>query len=462
MEFVDRKEELDHLEREFRRSEASFVVIYGRRRIGKTRLIREFIKRKKHVYFLAIQTSDDENRKLFQETAYFSLKAPSLDPSNDLSWKGIFWEISRNSLKKRLVVVIDEFQYLVKGNPAFPSMLQAFWDEFLSSSNIILILCGSLVGMMYEHVLSYSSPLYGRRTSQIKLSPIPFKHFREFAKELDEKDLISFYAVTGGVPKYIETLDFSKNIFWNIQENIMNPRSYLYEEPYFLLSNEVKEIGSYFTILRSIAMGKRRSSQIAAELGVKQTSLGYYLKVLSDLDLIEKRVPVFEKNPQKSKKGLYFIRDHFIDFWFKFVYPFRSYIEIGNTEIVMNHVRKHFIEKHESFVYENLCRQIVFELALDGRLPFEIDKLGSHWEKDLEIDIVGLKDGKVVVIGECKDSEKKVGIDVYKQLLMKATKLPTDGAPYFLICSKSGFDEELINLSKKDRLILIEGLKLLE
>jgi len=457
--FVDRKDELKFLQKEYERNGASFVVIYGRRRVGKTELIKEFSKFRKSIYFLATQEDEEQLRRSFQKVVYKVTKAPVLKPENVLDWEDIFL-VASSFFSEKIVIAIDEFQNIVLANPSFPSILQKIWDNVLKDRNVMLILCGSLISMMHESTLAYSSPLYGRRTGQIKLKPISFTHYKEFFKEdTGEMTLLKYFAVTGGVPKYIELVDLSKDVYEMIRDNILEKNSFLFEEPFFLLERDLKETGSYFSILKTISLGNRRLSLIAAKSGIKQQSLSYYLKVLSDMDIVKREVPVTEKNPEKSKKGLYFIKDYFLDFWFKFVYPNLSFLEMGETEYVMEEIGKYFEEKHVSFVYEDLCREKVKELNSTEFFPLKFEKIGRWWDKHEEIDIVGTLKGKAKLFGECKFTKKLVGLDIYYSLLEKSRKLSDEEDNFFIIFSKGGFEKSLIELSKsRKNLLLVKGI----
>jgi len=289
MKFVDRLNEMSTLENEYRRHSASFVVVYGRRRVGKTELIRHFIKEKPSLYFLASEESESLNRESFKRQAADYLNDDLLREAAIERWELIFERLVASSDSKRLVIVIDEFQYIGKNNPAFLSVFQGIWDNLLSKNNVMVILCGSLVSMMMSQTLNYDSPLYGRRTAQIRLRPIKFEYYNEFFdSQYSEEELVKRYSLTGGVPKYIEMFQNSSDLNRAIQESLLNVSSYLYDEPNFLLQKEVSEIGSYFSILRTIAEGTHKLSSIAALVQQKQTNLPRYLKVLVDLDLIER------------------------------------------------------------------------------------------------------------------------------------------------------------------------------
>jgi AAA+ ATPase superfamily predicted ATPase len=401
--FINRDPELAFLNSEFNKDTSSFVVIYGRRRLGKTTLIRNFIQGKPALYFLASEEMEGQNIASFKDQMREFTGSPLLKKDFNFTWDDLFEVFKNYKKKERKIVVIDEFQYLGKINKAIPSIFQRIWDRYLENENVMLILCGSLIRMMESQTLNYSSPLYGRRTGQIKMKQMEFKHYRDFFESKSELELIEFYAVTGGVPKYIEVFNAYDCIFTAIEKNVLNRQGFLYEEPIFLLEREVGEIGSYFSIIKAIAHGNRKLSKMASLLGVSQSNLTRCLQTLTDLDLIERIVPITEPDPSVSKQGLYVIKDNYIEFWFKFIYPFRSYIEMDDTGYVMDIIKRNFIDNHVSFVFENVCVQKMWELNKNGQLPFKFTRVGRWWDKHNEIDIVGLNENtKEMISGECK------------------------------------------------------------
>jgi hypothetical protein len=328
----------------------------------------------------------------------------------------------------------------------------------------MLILCGSLITLMKSQTMEYGSPLYGRRTAQIEMRQIPFSYYGEFYRGKSAEELLPFYAVTGGVPKYIEAFQGYDDVYVAIKEKILNRQSFLYEEPYFLLQKEVSEIGSYFSVMKAIAMGNHKLSEIAAYLEIKQTSLTKYLKILADLDLIEREVPVTEANPEKSKSGLYRIKDNFIAFWFQFVYPYRVYLEKGQTDYVLTQIKKGFVQNYASFVYEDVCREKMWEYAAQDRWNFRFDKLGRYWGSKVgEIDVVAIDTmGKNIILGECKFTTTPKGLSVLHKLQEKAEAMKgLTGAEnvYYIIFSTAGFTQGLLEEAEKnDCLKLIEKL----
>ena len=455
--FINRHDELEFLESEYDRGLASLVVIYGRRRVGKTSLGIEFMKDKPGIYFLATEENETENKAAFKKAVAEFTGNELLINASGLDWDSIFKVWLDFGCDKKKLMIIDEFQYLGRANPAFPSVFQRIWDMSLKHKNIMVILCGSHISMMESQALSYTSPLYGRRTGQIRLTPIPFRYYSDFFPQKTETELILYYAVTGGIPKYIELFHDEKHIYTAIEKNILSKSSFLYDEPNFLLRREVSEVGSYFSILKVIAFGNRKLSKIAAALELKQTGLTKYLKTLIDLDILERVVPVTEDNPEKSKRGLYKIKDNFIAFWFKFIFSNINYIESRNTALAVKKIRDNFIDSHVSFVYEDICIQRMWQLM--DMWDFSFTKAGKWWNNETEIDIVAIdKEGKNIIFGECKYTSYKIGIDILYALEKKSQLVDWESHErnnYYILFSISGYTDELSKLAeiRKDLLL---------
>ncbi|MBQ7741211.1 MAG: ATP-binding protein, partial [Eubacterium sp.] len=288
-----------------------------------------------------------------------------------------------------------------------------------------------------------------------------FKYYNKFFSNLDEKQLIETYAVTGGVPKYIESFEPYSNIYEAIKNCVMSKESYLYEEPNFLLEKEVQDVGSYFSIIKTIASGKQKPSEIAAALEIQSTNLPKYLKVLIDLDILEREVPVTESKPEKSKMGLYRIKDNYIKFWFTFIYPYKSYIEMDNTDFVMNKIKQGFIANHAAFVYEDICRrEYMTELVAKNTWDFVPTRIGRWWDRtDKEIDVVAVDDNTdSIIFGECKFTNKPMDIDVYYDLIKKTPSVNwknSDRNEYFVFFSFSGYTDKMKSLAHKSNNIVL-------
>ena len=464
MKFIDREEELAFLEREYAKKEASFVVLYGRRRLGKTSLATHFMANKPGIYFLATEEAEQMNINGLQWAIANYLEDKILLSISFTSWVDLFAYLAEKLPRdKKLVLVIDEFQYLALKHPEFLSVFQKIWDMSLKKQNIMLILCGSLISLMEAQTLSYTSPLYGRRTGQIKLKQIPFKYYQEFFPKRDIKELFVLYGLTGGVPKYIELVKDCTSLEEVLDDYMLNPNSFLYEEPIFLLQREVSDIGTYLSLVKVIAQGNQKLSHIATVLGVQQTNLPKYLQTLINLDIVERQVPVDETNPEKSKKGLYRLKDNYLQFWFKYVYPYRGFLESGAKSFVKQKILQNLEEGHLAFVYEEVCRQRLWEENIHGSLPLSFTKLGRWWDAHAEIDLVGInEEDSSICFVECKYHHKPVDVEVYYQLKEKSKGVKWHSEKrqeYFVLCSSSGFTERLEALAQNEpQLILMSGI----
>ncbi|MDR0531442.1 MAG: ATP-binding protein [Oscillospiraceae bacterium] len=456
--FINRTSELSFLNEQYASASSSFVVVYGRRRVGKTTLIKEFMKDKQGaLYFLASEEVEAKSMGRFAAALAEFTGSDYLKRAAFESWHDLFDVLSQYKPGEKKILVIDEFPYLVEKNAAFPSILQTAWDEKLGGGDFMLILSGSLIHMMEKYALNYSSPLYGRRTGQIKLRQIDFRHYHEFFPQLSYHKLVEFYAVTGGVPKYIELFDGHMDLFAEIDRLILNRDSLLFEEPVFLLQREVSDIGSYFSIIQSIAAGNHKPGKIATDLGVKQTNLPKYLKTLIDMDIIQREVPITETNPEKSKMALYQIKDNFLRFWFRFVYPEKSRLELDDSAYVLEKIKANFVDNHAAFIYESVCLSELWGMGA-AFLPF--NKAGRWWSAKEEIDIVALDTtGDSIIFAECKYHTRPVGADVFDSLLRKKETVPwKNGArrEQFALFSISGFTEQLLAIAQqRDDLLLI-------
>ena len=466
MKFIGRKSELSKLNAEYNR-DSSFVVIYGRRRVGKTTLIKEFLKKKTAFYFLATEELESQSMKRLAGVVARTTKNTLLQKAAFTDWLDLFQVIADYKPDEKKVLVIDEFPYLVKTNSAFPSILQNAWDEILKDSNVMLILSGSLIGMMQKHALSYDSPLYGRRTAQMRLAPLPFTDIYAVQK-MPFDQAVEQYAVTGGVPKYLEFFEDGRPLEEQLKDTVLSKSGFLYEEPNFLLKSESVTAVNYFSIIKAIADGNHKLGKIAGVLGQETSSLTPYLSTLSDLGFIEKRTPITEKNPEKSRKGLYFIADNFIRFWFRYVYPYKGELELDNQQIVLDELEKDFIQKFVAFSYEDICKDIFASLCRSKAVDFAPSRIGSYWLNDIngdtEIDVMAVDhQKKQVFAGECKYHNKPVDATVYYELeekVKKSAELRTAFPGYkvlYGLFSKSGFTQRMLDQAEgRDDILLIQ------
>lgn len=459
MKFLGREKEILGLEKEYAR-DGGFVVIYGRRRIGKTTLIKQFIKSKTAFYFLATKEVESQSMKRFAGVIARTTGNSVMQKAAFSDWLDLFQAVADYKPGEKKVLVIDEFPYLVKVNDSFPSILQNAWDEILKDSNVMLILCGSLISMMKKHALSYESPLYGRRTAQMRIAPLPFTTVYENQK-LSFEEAAEQYSITGGVPKYMEFFSDGQPLYEQIKENVLSKNGFLYEEPNFLLTDEVQVPTNYFSIIKVIADGNHKLGTIAGILGLETSALTPYLKTLSELGFIEKQVPVTEKNAEKTRKGLYFISDNFLRFWFRYVYPYKGELELDNTQISLDELDKDFKEKFVAFAYEDICKEIFARLCSDKAIDFTPSKIGSYWLNDksgnTQIDVMAVDTvNKRLFAGECKYHNQPIDADVYFELVKKvdnSSEIKSAFKGYTVIYgvfSKSGFTSRMTDISNSN------------
>ena len=459
MNFLGREKEILVLEKEYAR-DGGFVVIYGRRRIGKTTLIKQFIKSKTAFYFLATKEVESQSMKRFAGVIARTTGNSVLQKAAFSDWLDLFQAVADYKPNEKKVLVIDEFPYLVKVNDSFPSILQNAWDEILKDSNVMLILCGSLISMMKKHALSYESPLYGRRTAQMRIAPLPFTTVYENQK-LSFEEAAEQYSITGGVPKYMEFFSDGQPLYEQIKENVLSKNGFLYEEPNFLLTDEVQVPTNYFSIIKVIADGNHKLGTIAGILGLETSALTPYLKTLSELGFIEMQVPVTGKNAEKTRKGLYFISDNFLRFWFRYVYPYKGELELDNTQISLDELDKDFKEKFVAFAYEDICKEIFARLCSDKAIDFTPSKIGSYWLNDksgnTQIDVMAVDTvNKRLFAGECKYHNQPVDADVYFELVKKvdnSSEIKSAFKGYTVIYgvfSKSGFTSRMTDISNSN------------
>jgi len=404
--FINRKTELEFLERKYDSQGSQLIILYGRRRVGKTELIKQFCKGKDSIYFLGDKRGTLLNLERFAEKAadHFDDVVPRVESFYDLSKY-----LLRHTSDNKYIIVIDEFSYLIERDDTIPSVFQVIWDESLKGKDIMLILCGSSISMMVEGTLSQKSPLYGRRTGQWMLEPLKAHHIPQFHEGIDVIKGIEFYSILGGVPLYILEFDPQKDAFENINEHILTKGEFLHEEVETLLKEELREYYLYISIFEAIAKGRTRLVEISDYSKIPQKDLPKYVGTLMKLELIGKEHPVTEKIG--SKKTRYYIKDNFFRFYFRYVHPNKSEIESGNSDKVLKIIEKNF----DTFVgaeFENIVKYLFKSPDVNVKLPFSFNMIGRQWGKikdapkgknTYEIDIVALNDdAKDIAFVECK------------------------------------------------------------
>ncbi len=444
--FYNRIMELNHLNKRYTSDKAEFIIVYGRRRVGKTELLKQFVRNKPHIYFLADLSSEKDQLASFTEKIYLHTGDPALFNNPFANWDALFSYLSQLASKNRLIVIIDEYQYLQINNRAISSIIQKSWDEALGKSKILLILCGSYISFMENELLAYKSPIYGRRTAQFRIEPLDFFDARLFFPKKSVRDQVQFFSILGGIPSYLLQFNPKWNVAKNISQFILQPDTFLYSEPHFLLMQELREPRNYFAILRAIAFGATRINEIVQASGLDRGMVVKYLETLQNLRIIKRELPALEEKPEKSRKGIYIILDNFFRFWFRFVFPNRGFLEEGRYDFVAKNRIQPFINQYMGPIFENIAIDFLKRLNRIGKLPFELYKIGRHWDKDQEIDIVGFDEKKKhLIIGACKWSEKKVGTNILNNLIERSSAITRhfSGEPFLVLFSKSGFTDAL-------------------
>ncbi|MBI4919677.1 ATP-binding protein [archaeon] len=443
-QFINRELELRFLNDAFNSNKAELIVIYGRRRIGKTELINKFCQKKPHVYLLCTEDNEKNNLEMFRDRLADFINKPILRDIKIESWNQLFQRfLELFDSKEKVILAIDEFSFLISLNRGVVSAFQKIWDEQLKKRNIMLILAGSSISMMETEVLGYKSPLYGRRTGQWKVSELELKHIKKFFPSYNNNDLMQVYAIIGGVPAYLLELDKNKELLENIKDNILRKGKYLNQEVEFMLKQEFREQKTYLSILKQIALGFCSLGKLCAATGMDKANISKYLHVLEEITIIRHILPL-----GKKRKGIYLITDPFFTFWLKLVSPYQAELESGNIESVSKIIEKKLPE-YMGQRFEFICEKLL--LSKYFNLPLNLTSVNKWWHKEKKIDLVCLDENKKEVLFiECKWAELKErdAEQVLEELKNKSTHTNiTSTREFFGIIGKKIHGKE--NLRKK-------------
>jgi len=435
LKFVDRKQELESLERFYRTPGAGLLIMLGRRRVGKTRLLSHFLEKQGIAggfYWTATTHGSslqlrDFSQALFQYDPRFN--AP---PTPDFSFPD--WEAALAHLveivalfQEPQVIVLDEFTYLIRNEPALTSVFQKSWDHKLSKQpNLKLILTGSLVGMMEREVLSYQAPLYGRATARLRLRPLPYAALVELFGARTPAERVAIYAVSGGVPAYLELFTRTDDFVSALHNYCLVPDSIVLSDPALILHEQLKEPQTYASILSAIASGFHQWGEIARMAGVAESSLGHYLNILQELELIDRRDPVLSK--PGGRRGLYHVRDHFLRFYYRFIVPHRTAIERGYLDLAVKRIDEDLRSFIGLYVFEELCREWVWAAAAMGELNFQPEAVGAYWGgrrgQGVQLDVVAANQReKRLLIGEAKWGKGTVSRQILTDLVKRSQRM---------------------------------------
>jgi uncharacterized protein len=448
--FVGRQAEITALNKllKDRARIAQFIIVYGRRRIGKTTLLLHWAKqtRQPYLYWVARRETPEATRQSLARAfwAWAYPEAENNEPPIFNNWEGLFREMAHRIGDMPLIMIWDEFPYAAESDPSLPSYLQAAWDHFFKDHPMMLILSGSHIGMMVD-LMAYSAPLYGRFTAQFPLSPLPFAMLDHFFPNYETVERVAAYACIGGIPAYLERFDPQQDVQTNIQNHLFSRTGMFRSEPAFLISDLVRETRIYETILRAIANGAHTPAEMVPQ-GQNTSNLPPYLKRLMDLKLIERRIPATVPLAQRetTTRSRYHLSDPYLRFYYRFVEPNLEMVEQGQIEALWRRVSDQFRAFVGLTTFEELSREWIIKQAQASQLPFAPDLVGSHWAPDAQVDVVAISwYEKAILLGECKWGVEPVRRSVVRELVEKTPKVVPgeDWRVSYALFSRAGFTE---------------------
>lgn len=468
--FVGREAELKFLNDKYETERGQLVVLYGRRRVGKTETLREFCKGKPHLFFSCTQTTD---RIQLQKFSKQMLKENI--PAQKYITEFADWEKAFHAVldlpygEKKKLLIIDEFPYMCKGNKSIPSILQNLWDAELRDENVMIVLCGSAMSFMEKELLAEKNPLYGRATGIYKMKEMGFYDAAKFFPDYSERDKVIAYAVLGGIPHYLRQWDSKLSVSENIKRNILTKGCILYSEVEFLLHQELRETPVYNSIIEAVALGNTTLNSISQKSLVEDTSkTSVYLKNLIELGIVEREFSVDAKVKEQANgnRGTYRLTDNFFRFWYAFGFANFSQLEDGDVDGVYTYVVKPALHEFASITFEDVCREFVREMQKQNMLPFRYSKMGRWTGKttlrdktaknglriaETEIDLLCIdQKGENYMVGECKFKKEPFTYTEYLNTLSKLTPLKEKAKFYYALFSESGFDEKIVEDLKEN------------
>ena len=459
--FIGREQELTDLNELYSQDKFQLFVLYGRRRVGKTTLLNEFCKDKDTIFYSAEQSNNKLNLEKFSSLVFNFYGENNLEPFS--SWTNALSYIDERQKNKKLVLVIDEFPYLVKKNRALLSELQHLIDHKLIRGNLFMILCGSYMGFMEKEILGSKSPLFGRRTAQLHMKPFNYQTSSKFLNGFSNLEKLELYGAFGGTPLYLQQINEKESFEENIKRAYLKVTSYLYEETLLLLRQEVQEPGVYSAIIEAIASGYTKANEISTKIGEDSAKCLKYIKTLCELGILHKETPFGEK--ESSRKTIYGISDFMFRFWYRYVFANRTLIETGAQQAVWVKKVEPDYNSYMGLVFEKVCIDYLSVKNARGELPILFTTIGRWWGTNPithgqeEIDLIA-NDGKDYIFGECKWRNEKMDISVLYGLKEKSDIFNKDRkSTYYILFSKSGFTDAVITEAKVDNSIMLVDLE---
>ena len=447
--FIGRERELTALNKLYGSDKFEFAVIYGRRRVGKTALINEFVRDKKAIYFMGVESNAKQNLDNFSKSIIEYGTGFSLETSFS-SFQTALEYVFKMAENERVVLAIDEYPYVARSQKSLASTLQLLIDKYKDTSKLMLILCGSSMSFMEDYVLSYKAPLYGRKTAQMKINPFDFEETCRYFPKASSEDKALIYGIVGGTPQYLLQIDDKLSIEENIKNTYLNPTSPLFEETTNLLKQEVREPAIYNAIITAIATGASRMSEISSKVGEDTNVCSIYLKNLLSLGIVQKETPYGAK---ASRKSIYSVEDNMFRFWYRFVPENNSIIARGASDLAYKRIEP-YLSEYMGRVFEEICKQYLWKQLLSGNCPVEFTSLGRWWGNDpksksqTEIDIMGEADENTALFGECKWTNEKVDVGVLDLLVERSNLFHYKNKHYYLF-AKSGFTKGCVEKARE-------------
>lgn len=474
--FIGRKQELQFLEDKYNSKGGQLIVLYGRRRVGKTETLREFCKGKRHIFYSCREVSDKLQLRSFSEKL-LKENIPAASYIKEFS----DWETALKSVldlpygDEKKLLIIDEFPYMCRGNESIPSVLQNLWDELFKDENVMIVLCGSAMSFIEKELLAEKNPLYGRATGIYKMEAMSFYDAVQFFPNYTDRDKIIAYSILGGIPHYLRQFDADLPLEENIKRNILTKGCVLYSEVEFLLRQELRETPLYNSIIEAVALGNTKLNDISVKSLVDDTSkTSVYLKNLIELEIVKREFSVNDgtKERANTNRGLYRLTDNFFSFWYAFVFTNYSELESGDADGVFEYAIKPNLHEFASFAFEDVCREYVRKMQRNGKLPFRYQRMGRWWGKttvrrkdktevqETEIDLLAVSQkADQYLVGECKFKGRPFGFTEYLDTSAKLSQQKEKAEFFYYLFSESGFDDNLTAEAEKDEHLTLVGLE---
>lgn len=461
--FIGREAELQFLQNKYEEKKGQLIVLYGRRRVGKTETLKEFCKGKPHVFYSCTQSTDKVQLAKFSKQMFKENIPAKKYISEFTDWESAFkavLDLPYGDQKKMLI--IDEFPYMCKGNKSIPSILQNLWDTDLEDQNVMIVLCGSAMSFIEKDLLAEKNPLYGRATGIYKMTEMGFYDAVKFFPDYSDADTVLAYSILGGIPHYLRQFNPDLSVAENIKRNILTKGSVLYSEVEFLLHQELRETPIYNSIIEAVALNNTKLNDISTKALIEDTSkTSVYLKNLIELGIIEREFSVDSKTREKANanRGTYRLTDNFFRFWYAFGFTNYSQLEDGDVDGVYDYAIAPALDQFASYAFEDICKEFVREMQKQNALPFRYSKMGRWTGKttiydmdapngmrvaETEIDLLAIgRSEKEYLVGECKYKVEPFTYGEYHKTIVKLTPLKEKAEFFYALFSRSGFDDKL-------------------